>query len=160
MRYASVMMLALALAVIVAVVTVLALRSRKGRLAGEPSERSAVVDTWATGTVEKVVRSAVLTATPTSDEEKRFGRTLRGEPDADMVSQLERLVSQVDLEYLRFDHESDVEVTLTVRYEDGRGSSTSRKRFAMNEVPAAVRQEFDHKATQRVFRAWEFPWAR
>lgn len=156
----ALMMLALALAVLVTVVTVLALRSRKARLGGEPSEHSAVVEAWATGAVEKAVRSAVLPATPTSDEEKRFARTLRGEPDAELVSQLERAVSKVDLEYLRYNHESDVEVTLTVAYEDGRASSTSRRRFALKDVPEAVRQEFEHKATQRVFRAWTFPWAR
>jgi len=154
------MMIALALAVLVAVVTVVVLRRRKAQLPGEPSERSTAVDAWATGSVEKAVRSAVLPGTPTSDEEKRFARTLHGEPDADMVSQLERVVRKVDLEYLRFEHEQEVELTLTVTYEDGRDASTSRRRFAMGELPEAVRKAFEQNATQRVFRAWEFPWAR
>jgi hypothetical protein len=154
------MMIALVLAVVVAVVTVLVLRSRKARQVGEPSERSALVDAWATGAVEQAVRSVVLPATPTSDEQNRFAKTLRGEPDADMVALLERAVRKVDLEYLRFDHETDVELSLTVSYDDGRDASTSRRRFAMSELPEAVRHEFDHKATQRVFRAWAFPWAR
>ena len=154
------MMIALALAALVAVVTLLVLRSRKARIEVEPSERSAVVDAWASGAVEKAVRSVVLPATPTSDEEKRFARTLHGEPDADMVAQLEHAVRKVDLEYLRFEHEQEVELTLTIAYEDGRDASSSRRRFAMGELPQAVRHAFENKATQRVFRAWEFPWAR
>lgn len=154
------MLIALVLAVAAALVTVLVLRRRKARVGGESGERSEAVDAWATGAVEGAVRALVLKATPTSDEQKRFAQTLRGEPDAEMVSQLERVVRQVDLEYLRFEHEADVEVTLTVGYEDRRGSSTSRRRFPMSELPEAVRHEFDRKATQRVFRAWSFPWAR
>ena len=68
-------------------------------------------------------------------------------------------VKAVELEFVRFAHEADVETTVRVRYEDGT-TGTSTKRLALSDVPDAVREDFEKKGASRVFRSWPFPWQR
>ena len=55
--------------------------------------------------------------------------------------------------------DTEAEVTLRVRYEDG-NAGTATKRLAWADVPEAVRTDFDQRGGTRVFRTWVFPWAR
>jgi hypothetical protein len=68
-------------------------------------------------------------------------------------------VRAVELEFVRYAHESDVETTVRVRYEDGK-TGTSTRRLALSDVPETVRADFDQKGSTRVFRRWAFPWQR
>lgn len=95
----------------------------------------------------------------TPEERKKLARTLADEPDADIVGKIEELVRAVELEFVRYAHEGEVEATVRVRYEDGR-SGTSTRRLALADVPEAVRADFDAKGSTRVFRTWTFPWNR
>lgn len=95
----------------------------------------------------------------TPDERKKLSATLAHEPDDELVGRIEELVRGVDLEFVRYAHEGTAEVTVRVRYEDGTvGSSTER--LPLDDVPSAVRADFDEKGTTRAFRMWAFPWQR
>lgn len=95
----------------------------------------------------------------TPEERRRLARTLANEPDADVVSKIEDVVKAVELEYVRYAHEKDAEVTVRVRYEDGKAGSAT-KRLNWEDVPESVRKDFDGKGSTRVFRTWAFPWQR
>ena len=79
--------------------------------------------------------------------------------DPDVVSRVEDKVRAVELEFLKYAHDAEAEVTVRVRYEDG-NAGTATRRLAWAEVPEAVRSDFDRRGGTRVFRAWVFPWAR
>lgn len=95
----------------------------------------------------------------TPEERRKLTRTLGDEPDADVVGKIEELVRAVELEFVRYAQDNDVETTVRVRYEDGK-TGTSTKRLALAEVPEAVREDFEKKGSTRVFRTWTFPWQR
>jgi hypothetical protein len=143
------------------VLIVAVVRRRKGGEAAA-AETSDAVDSWIPGALEGELLEGVFKKRElgtTDDEKKRLARTLRGEPDPEMVGAIEDAVRSVDLEYVRYAHEADVELTMRVVYEDGR-SGTARKRMGLHEVPAAVREDFEKKGSTRVFRPWDFPWAK
>ncbi|MDF2692367.1 MAG: hypothetical protein K0S65_750 [Labilithrix sp.] len=95
----------------------------------------------------------------TPEERSKLARTLADEPDADVVGKIEEVVRAVELEFVRYAHESDVETTVRVRYEDGKTGASTR-RLALADVPEAVRTDFEKKGSTRVFRTWAFPWQR
>jgi hypothetical protein len=95
----------------------------------------------------------------TPEERKRLARTLADEPDADVVGKIEEVVRAVELEFVRYAHESDVETTVRVRYENGK-TGTATKRLALTDMPEAVRSDFEKNGSTRVFRTWAFPWQR
>lgn len=95
----------------------------------------------------------------TERERGKLRGTLGDEPDADVVAKIEELVRSVDLEFVRYAHESDVGTSVNVRYEDGH-VGTATKRFALADVPASVREDLEKKGATRVFRTWAFPWQR
>ena len=95
----------------------------------------------------------------TPEERRKLARSLRGEPDPDVVSRVEDKVKAVELEFVKYAHDTEAEVTLRVRYEDG-NAGTASKRLAWSDVPEAIRADFDGRGGTRVFRTWVFPWAR
>lgn len=151
------MIYAVALVIVIAFFAVRALR--KGR-ATEGPDTSAGLETWVADALESELASEVLgIRVPTAAEKKPLARTLRGEPDVGVVSAIEAAVKSVQIEFLRYAHENDAEVTLRVTYEDGRAGSAST-RLAWLALPPSVRRDFEAKGTTRVFRSWAFPWSR
>lgn len=135
---------------------------------GQSKKRSPEAVRDSTPGLERVVREAVEdelaekvlgVRAPTPEERKKLAGTLANEPDHELVGKIEELVRGVDLEFLRYAHEDSAQVTVRVRYEDGTVGSSTR-RLPVDEIPSAVRADFDEKATTRVFRAWAFPWQR
>ena len=57
-----------------------------------------------------------------------------GEPDPDVVSRVEEKVKAVELEFVKYAHEAEIEVTLRVRYEDG-NAGTATKRLTASDIP-------------------------
>jgi hypothetical protein len=150
-----------ALAIALGAALALLLYSRSKRV-------TSVVARDTTPALERFVREAleeelagpVLGFTGSSAEERaKLRRTLADEPDADVVGRIEELVKGVDLEFVRYAHEPDAEVTVRVRFEDGKAAATTR-RLTAGDVPAAVHSELEAKKTTRVFRSWAFPWQR
>lgn len=94
-----------------------------------------------------------------AEERKPLTKTLRNEPDPDVVTKIEAAVRSVELEFVKYAHDTDAEVTVRVRYDDGNKGETS-KRMAWTDVPEAVRSDFERKGSSRVFRTWAFPWQR
>lgn len=95
----------------------------------------------------------------TPEERRTLARSLADEPDADVVGKIEELVRAVELEFVRYAHEGEIEATVRVRYEDGT-TGTTTQRLPFGDVPEAVRADFDAKGATRVFRSWAFPWQR
>ncbi len=95
----------------------------------------------------------------TAAERKKLVETLGNEPDADVVGKLEDAVRAIELEFVRYAHEADVEATVRVRYENGK-AGTATKRLALSELPETVKTDFEQKGSTRVFRTWAFPWQR
>jgi hypothetical protein len=136
-------------------------RSRKQNADPEVARESTpALDKWIADALEvELAEGALGMRSSTPEERRKLAKSLRGEPDADVVSTLEEKVKAVELEFVKYAHDSEAEVTLRVRYEDG-NAGTATKRLPLGDVPEAVRTDFDKRGGTRVFRTWVFPWAR
>ena len=136
-------------------------RARKKSVKAEVSRESTpALDTWIADALEvELAEGALGLRSSTPEERRKLGKSLRGEPDPDVVSRVEEKVKTVELEFVKYAHDSEAEVTLRVRYEDG-NAGTATKRLAWTDVPDAVRADFDRRGGTRVFRTWVFPWSR
>jgi hypothetical protein len=153
------MTLVLLAALALALALFFAARSRRQTLE-VAKDTTPAIDEWIASALEReLAESALGMRTSTTEERRPLARTLRGEPDPDVVSRIEDAVKSVELEFVRYAHEPDAELTVRVRYEDGR-SGASTRRVAWGDVPAAIRADFDRRSATRVFRTWAFPWAR
>ncbi len=148
-------------AAVLAAVLVLVLwqRSRAAR-PDVARESTPALDTFVREALERELAEPVLGfAGSTPEERKKLTRTLADEPDAEVVGKIEELVKAVELEFVRYDHDADVETTVRVRYEDGRVGAVAR-RLPLADVPQAIRADLQDKGATRVFRTWPFPWQR
>lgn len=153
------MVLAVAVALGALLTFLLYKRSRKAP--GEAArETTPALDRFLCDALEQELAERVLGFSgSTPEERRRLSRTLASEPDPEVVGKIEELVKNVELEFVRYAHEADVETTVRVRYEDGSTGAASR-RLALAEVPESVRSDLETKGTTRVFRSWPFPWQR
>ncbi|MBK8218626.1 MAG: hypothetical protein IPK71_33260 [Myxococcales bacterium] len=85
--------------------------------------------------------------------------TLAGEPDPDVVSAISHDVKDVELEFTKLSHETDAELAVVVRYEDGREGRVA-KRIGLGDLPKDVVDELTKRAVTRVYRPWSFSWER
>ena len=90
---------------------------------------------------------------------KKLVGTLAGDPDPDVVTAISDAVRKVDLEVTRYPHETDAELAVVVRYEDGR-EGRIETRVPLTELPKDVTDELASRAVTRVFREWQFTWER
>jgi hypothetical protein len=147
----------LATLLILGVVVYLYLK-KKRKSAEVVRDSTPAVDVWVRETLEHELAEAVLgLKNSTPEERKRLKQTLANEPDADVVSKIEDVVRAVELEFLRYAYEKEVDVTLRVRFVDGKTSTVTR-RLSTDDVPDTVLVEYREKGTTRVFRTWSFPW--
>ncbi|MBX3210213.1 MAG: hypothetical protein KF764_34595 [Labilithrix sp.] len=151
----------LAVAVVLGALLALFLYTRSRRAAPELARESTPeLDRFVRDALEAELAESVLGVRGATPEERRkLAGTLADEPDVDVVGRIEELVRAVELEFVRYDHDADVETTVRVRYEDGE-VGTSTRRLALADVPEAVRADFAAKGSTRVFRTWAFPWQR
>src|SRR3954469_214247 len=95
-------------------------RSKKGGGAEVARESTPALDAWIADALEvELAEGALGMRASTPEERRKLAKSLRGEPDPDVVSQIEDKVKTVELEYVKYSHESEAEVTLRVRYSDG-----------------------------------------
>ncbi len=149
-------------AVAIALAAFLFMRSRadKGGSAEVARESTPALDAWIAEALEvELAEGALGLRASTPEERRKLSKSLRGEPDPDVVSRVEAKVKAVELEFVKYAHDTEAEVTLRVRYEDG-NAGTASKRLAWSDVPEAIRSDFDRRGGTRVFRTWVFPWAR
>lgn len=115
-------------------------------------------DQFLRSSLEQLLASYVLGfANSTVHERAGIRRTLAGEPDPDVVTKIEQLVKSVELEFVRYTNEPDVEATVRVRYEDGR-LAVRTQRLPVADIPMTVLSELETKKSPNVFRTWTFPW--
>jgi len=154
------MMLAVAAALLGTLVALLLLKRSRAGAPEVARESTPALDRFVRDALEHELAEPVLGIRgSTPEERKRLARTLADEPEADVVGKIEELVRAVELEFVRYAHERDVEVTVRVRYEDGT-TGTATQRLTLVDVPEVVRAELDAKGSTRVFRSWAFPWQR
>lgn len=136
----------------------LVLRDRKQRKASAPAagDLPAALEAWV---IESLAVEFRREAGLTSADREKLKATLAGDPEPEIVAVVAEAVRRVELEYTRLPHESDAELALVVRYEDGREGRRAR-RVPLTELPADVRDELTTKAVTRVFRGWSFSWDR
>ena len=151
----------IAAAAAVAVAAYFFMRSRRKSGDAEVARDSTpALDAWIAEALEvELAEGALGMRASTPEERRKLAKSLRGEPDPEVVSTVEDKVKAVELEFVKYAHEGDAEVTLRVRYEDG-NAGTASKRLPWTDVPAAIRSDFDRRGGTRVFRTWTFPWAR
>lgn len=149
------------IAVAVALVVYIYLRSRRKNGEAEVARESTpALDSWIAQALEvELAEGALGMRASTPEERRKLAQSLRGEPDPEIVSSIEDKVKTVELEYVKYAHEVDAEITLRVRYEDG-NAGTASKRLPWTDVPASIRSDFERRGGTRVFRTWVFPWAR
>lgn len=149
--------LALSLASVAAMILIFRAQAKK---VAEVSDSSAGLEDWIADTLENALTETVIGIKNASAEERRpLRKTLRGEPEADIVGKIEDTVDRVELDFVRYAHETDAEVTVRIRYEDGAAATFSR-RISWEDVPSSVRSELEERKVTRAFRAWTFPWSR
>jgi hypothetical protein len=155
------MVLALLTAAAVALVGYFFMRSRwQSGDAEVARESTPALDAWIADALElELAEGALGMRSSTPEERRKLAKSLRGEPDPEVVSSVEDKVKTVELEFVKYSHEADAEVTLRVRYQDGNAGSAS-KRLPWTDVPVGIRADFDRRGGTRVFRTWVFPWAR
>lgn len=163
MSYACAMSFALVAAALVALVGFLFMRARSRAESGDAEvarESTPALDRWIAEALEiELAEGALGMRASTPEERRKLASSLRGDPDPDVVSRVEDKVKAVELEFLKYAHDSEAELTLRVRYEDG-NAGTATRRLAWADVPEAVRADFERRGGTRVFRTWVFPWAR
>jgi hypothetical protein len=154
------LMTVLAILLLVGLVMFFVVRHRKSPDAADV-DASAALDTLVADAIERELAQTVLgMKTSTDDERATLRKALRGtDADIDLVSRLERAVKSVDLEFIRFGHEPDAEVNVTLSYEDGKTVKSTR-RISMPDLPRSVRESFEKNAITRAFLAWQLPWRR
>ena len=128
-------------------------QKKKPKHAESPQSELASLEPWLTEAVERELRRGVRNV-----DETALGKSLRGNPDPEVVAAVETKVSKVDLEFVHYAHESDADVTLRVHYE-GNTTGTERKRTPVADLPESVRRELSRGVT-RVYRSWDFSWMR
>ena len=153
------MSIALVALAVLAVRFLLRARPKKGRPEVE-RESTPALDAWIAEALEvELAEGALGLRASTPEERRKLGQSLRGEPDPDVVGAIEEKVDAVELEYVKYAHEADAEVTLRVRYGNA-NAGTASKRVPWKDVPVAVQTDFAARGGTRVFRTWVFPWAR
>jgi hypothetical protein len=159
----GVMSFALVAAAVVALVGWFFMRSAQKRNSASAEvarESTPALDTWIADALElELSEGALGMRSSTPEERRKLAKSLRGDPDPEVVSRIEDKVKTVELEFVKYAHDNEAEVTLRVRYEDG-NAGTASKRLAWTDVPEAIRADFDRRGGTRVFRTWVFPWAR
>lgn len=124
------------------------------------SDLPPALDAWVREVLERELAARTLgIANATADERKRLAKTLRGDPDPELVTTIEGAVKSVELEFMKYAHESDAEVVVRVVYEDGATANVGERK-PLSALPESVRADFAAKGSTRVFRGWEFPWSR
>ncbi|GAH32459.1 unnamed protein product, partial [marine sediment metagenome] len=79
-------------------------------------ETTPALEAWLRDALEIELAEGVLGMRGSTTEERRkLARTLANEPDADIVTRIEEKVRAVDLEFVHYMHEADVEATIRVR---------------------------------------------
>ena len=145
---------------VAAVASFLLFRARRRARPEVFRESTPALEAFVTEALEHELAGAALGLRGSTAEERRpLAKSLRGEPDPDVVAKIEGAVKTVELEFVRYAHEADAAVIVRVRYEDGNAGETSR-RMPWDELPGAVRAELERNAATRVFRTWTFPWQR
>jgi hypothetical protein len=144
-------------AVVALVVLVFVMRSR--RLEDVGAHESPALDAVVADVIERELLQHVF-QNATDGERSGLKKALRGtDADIDVVSRLEQAVKSIDLEFVRFAHEADAEVNITLTYEDGKTTKLTR-RMGLLDVPRPVRESFEKSAVTRAFHAWQLPWRR
>jgi len=143
------------LIVAVALVVYFLLRRRGAGRSASLSESSSEVDRWIKDALPATLAKHLAQR---GLDREQVARALGGDPDPAVVSTLEEHVRSIEIEYARDPHGLEVDVCARIRFGDG--EETVRTRIAYADVPAAVRDDFERKATSRAFRAWSFPWVR
>src|SRR5687768_11167305 len=118
------MLTAMSFALVAAAVVLAAyffMRSRrKGGNADVARESTPALDAWIAEALEIELAEGALGMRASTPEERRtLAKSLHGDPDPEVVSLVEDKVKTVELEFMKYAHEADAEVTLRVRYEDG-----------------------------------------
>jgi hypothetical protein len=149
-------MLVAIVAAVVAFVAVLFFVRRRKRTAA--AESSVELETWMTGALEREL-AATIGGWGDEEHRRRLAKTLRGEPDPEIVGAIEEKVRAVEIEYVRYAHEGDCAVTLHLRLESG-DERTASARMPLAAVPASVREQLTAGGATRAFRPWDFAWSR
>lgn len=144
--------IALGLFAIYLVVRLVQSRSKK-KADESPLAELSVLEPWLTEAVERELRRGVQNV-----DSGKLGKSLRGNPDPEVVSAVESKVAKVDLEFVHYAHEVDADVTLRIHYEGG-STGTERKRTSLASLPESVKRELSRGVT-RVYREWDFSWVR
>jgi hypothetical protein len=142
------------LAVVVALAVWLLLRNRSRKVRVALSSSSPAVDRWVRESLAGVLGTKLAGK---GIDRAHVASTLGGDPDPNVVSEIEQAVRAIEIEYRRDPHVSDVEVRARVRFEDGSEENITT-RIPWTDAPSGVRDDFERKATTRAFRTWEFPW--
>lgn len=123
-------------------------QKRRGKKVAAPTRTG--LEAWIASEVAGIVAKKLALS---KDD---VARTMGGDPDAEIVSSVERVVSGVDVVYERLAG-GQLEVRAEVAFEDGTSQRATRM-AGWSEIPDAVRDELSRTGAGQVHRAWAMPW--
>lgn len=123
---------------------------RKRRSTKAPAVTRTGLEAWIASEVAAIVAKKLALS---KDD---VTRAMGGDPDAEIVTAVERVVAEVDLTYERL-IAGQLELRAEVRFEDGTSERATRM-LGWSEVPDAVREELNRSGASQVHRAWAMPW--
>ncbi len=124
------------------------LQRRKGRKITVKVKNG--VEAWIAGEVAGIVAKKLALS---KDE---ISRSMGGDPDADVVSSVERVVAKVDVTYEKL-AVGQLELRAEVCFEDGTSQRATRT-VSWSELPDGVREELSTSGASQAHRAWAMPW--
>jgi hypothetical protein len=127
-------------------------RFRRSAEKRKPPRERHPLDAW----VETVIASELSRRMPWDEGE--LVKTLRESPEPAVVGAIEKSLHSVELRFARLPLGAEAEVRVDVSFEKGENHQAT-KRLRWEELPEAVRQEFENKGASVVFRRWQLPWS-
>ena len=150
--HASAMLELLALAALSIAAFFVVRRVFRGKAKPIAAKQEAPVEIWARSEIARILADKLEL------EESQLSATLRGNPDPDLVTRLERSVRKMEIVYERvpgMDTAADVRVE--VQLENGK-LERSIRRVEKTELPAHVMEDWAKTGASQVFRPFLFPW--
>ena len=115
------------------------------------TENRNVLDNWVDSNLAQTLAKRLQKPT------EMILRVLHGTPEPGLIAAIDAQINSVNLSFNRSLPNRNVEVRLTVAFEDGTSFSAVTQRN-WDQLPDSIREEFLRGGEKSTHRPWHFPW--